>query len=621
MEKESILEKIISKYTLQNIFDYVKEENFKFKLFVYSKKLQKKLDLKLFDYQNIYLKNRINLFDFLSDYNKKEEGYPKNYDKKGLTNKFSSTLNKLKLKEENITDYIINFFKNYEKKENDEIYIDFYSPFFDLLSKEEYFWKKFIIPISSQFINKNDLKNDYKSFFNKINKLNINYSLLFLYINENNINYLKELGINFNQIKKFIASPTDSSEIIMVDNKKDFNDFLKILFSFDNINNLNYLKIHISGNQHRIKLNIIESLNNFKCLEYLYLAGIDLESTFIINLPNLKKLGISGCDKITFFDNPNLEQLYINESGIDNPKSLLKFPKLEKCEFYSWRDTDIKRYNSIIDLSILGNLKIFAGEAQDFLKLDNVSLESCSILSNYDSNIEIEKEVIEKIISIKSLKNVRLILKKINSDEISKIQGENNSINKLEINFKENKNDLNILNFQNKLINLSELKIILPFVNNTRASTNLKIEENLNCKVNTIEINGDSKNIILYCGPYENLVKVDIYINCDIVNYKTIFPIFDNNCKTIFKSLNYFKLIHNSFGYNVSLDILNNIYNNIDKMPKLKYFEMYCFSKDIDESFYNKLNKKIMSLNLEFIKIEIVKDLFGRKKYVINSNK
>ena len=138
---------------------------------------------------------------------------------------------------------------------------------------------------------------------------------------------------------------------------------------------------------------------------------------------------------------------------------------------------------------------------------------------------------------------------------------------------------------------------------------------------NTIEIDGDNNNIILYCGPYENLVKVDISINWDIVNYKTIFTIFDNNCKTIFKSLNYFKLIHNDFGYNVSLDILNNIYNNMDKMPKLKHFEIYCFSKDIAESFYNKLNKKIMSLYLEFIKIEIVKDLFGCEKFLINLNK
>ena len=257
MEKKSILEKIKSKYNLENIFDYVKDENFKFKLFVYSKKLQKKFDLKLLDYKNIYLKNRINLFEFLSDYNKKE-GYPKNFDKKELTNKFNSTLNKLKLKEENITDYIINFFKNYEKKENDEIYIDIYSPFFDLLSKELYFWKKFIIPIISEFIDKNKLKNDYISFFNKINKLNINFSLLFLYINENNINYWKELGINFNQIKKFIASPINSSEFILVENKKDFNDFFKILFSFDNINNFNYLKMHIFGNQDKIKLNKIE---------------------------------------------------------------------------------------------------------------------------------------------------------------------------------------------------------------------------------------------------------------------------------------------------------------------------------------------------------------------------
>ena len=67
MEKKSILEKIKSKYILENIFDYVKDENFKFKLFVYSKRFQKKFDLKLLDYKNIYLKNRINLFEFLSN--------------------------------------------------------------------------------------------------------------------------------------------------------------------------------------------------------------------------------------------------------------------------------------------------------------------------------------------------------------------------------------------------------------------------------------------------------------------------------------------------------------------------------------------------------------------------
>ena len=59
----------------------------------------------------------------------------------------------------------------------------------------------------------------------------------------------------------------------------------------------------------------------------------------------------------------------------------------------------------------------------------------------------------------------------------------------------------------------------------------------------------------------------------------------------------------------------------MDKMPKLKHFEMYCFSQDIDESFYKKLNEKIMPLNLEFIKIEIVKDLFRGEKFLINSNK
>ena len=42
--------KITSKFALRNIFEYIKDDNFKLKLVVHSKELQKKLDITLFDY-------------------------------------------------------------------------------------------------------------------------------------------------------------------------------------------------------------------------------------------------------------------------------------------------------------------------------------------------------------------------------------------------------------------------------------------------------------------------------------------------------------------------------------------------------------------------------------------
>ena len=45
MNNEKLLEKISSNYIFENIFDYISNEKFKFKIFVHSKLFQKKLDL------------------------------------------------------------------------------------------------------------------------------------------------------------------------------------------------------------------------------------------------------------------------------------------------------------------------------------------------------------------------------------------------------------------------------------------------------------------------------------------------------------------------------------------------------------------------------------------------
>ena len=51
----TILAKIKSIYILDILFDYIKEENFKYKLFVHSKKYQKILKINLLDYKKIIL--------------------------------------------------------------------------------------------------------------------------------------------------------------------------------------------------------------------------------------------------------------------------------------------------------------------------------------------------------------------------------------------------------------------------------------------------------------------------------------------------------------------------------------------------------------------------------------
>jgi len=54
MNNKSILKKIKSKYIYKIIFDYINNENFKFKLFNYSKYFKNILGLKLFDYKEKY---------------------------------------------------------------------------------------------------------------------------------------------------------------------------------------------------------------------------------------------------------------------------------------------------------------------------------------------------------------------------------------------------------------------------------------------------------------------------------------------------------------------------------------------------------------------------------------
>ena len=62
------MEKISSNYVLNEIFNYIENKEFKLKLLIYSKLLQKKLKINISDYLNNYL-DKLNLeLDYLLDY-------------------------------------------------------------------------------------------------------------------------------------------------------------------------------------------------------------------------------------------------------------------------------------------------------------------------------------------------------------------------------------------------------------------------------------------------------------------------------------------------------------------------------------------------------------------------
>ncbi len=108
--------------------------------------------------------------------------------------------------------------------------------------------------------------------------------------------------------------------------------------------------------------------------------------------------------------------------------------------------------------------------------------------------------------------------------------------------------------------------------------------------------NQRANNIILYCNSFENLKEFDLESENEIINLKNI-PFFDKDCNIIFNSLTHFKFSENS-KYVMNIDILNNLYNNIDKnkFPNLTEFNVLS-SFNQGNMFYKKFIGKIISIN------------------------
>ena len=200
MESKTILEKVKSQYILQIIFEYINNYNFKYDLIKYSKFWQTKFGIGKNYYQALYF-NKIDM-NFTNYFNK----YilcPDVYDKNILNKNLEDDLTKYKIKLDVLKEYINEQIKIPNLKEKYEYFINIYSPFFDEISKSEFFEQKFCLPINIKTIKKHNLKKDYSLAMQKLNKSNLKYPAIeFIYKNGEDVNYFNELKLNFKFIKK-----------------------------------------------------------------------------------------------------------------------------------------------------------------------------------------------------------------------------------------------------------------------------------------------------------------------------------------------------------------------------------------------------------------------------------
>ena len=596
-----LLDKISSKYLLLKIFEYIKKERI-LKLFAHSKKYIEKLGL-LFHYQYNYLKvTGINLFYFYYLTFSIVDG---KINKEILNNRFKEDIKDLDININFTPEFLINFHNEFIKHFSCNYNIDIYSPLFENLSKTALI-NEFSIIIQMNIIKKSNFFDDYISTFKKLNEIKSNYSsILFKYENLNDINYLNKFNINFSQIKmlhisdsKYSTGSFRSKDKIKHD-EKSFNSLTTIFTHNDIKNNLIYLHLD-SYDTIEIKNNLFEPLNDFKVLKSLSLNHFVFENSFFLKIKDLLDLELIFCENISFENCClNLIKLRLNDSHIITPKSLLQLPNLKSCDLCYYSKIN---YNILIDFKSLKKLEKFSAHGKYFLDLENNSLNVAECYFN-DINDTISKNILNKLISFKYLNNLYLNSFNMNINEISKIEGSNNSIVYLLIENQKKDGEINLDFLQKKFPNL--LSFYLKNCHFNHDLMDLEIKENKNCKINDIVIDckfGQNKKIKMFCQSYETLKYLGIYIEkiCDL---KKVIPIFNEKCEIKFNSLIIFSFI--SEEYETNFDVLKNIYNNIDKMPILRKIIINCFCSEVNEEFYAKFVEKILSLNLDSCEIKI----------------
>ena len=574
MENQGIIDKIKSVYIIKNIFNFIKNSNFQLKLFIYSKYFQNKLNIKLIDYKEQYLKKlkfNLELYLYSKEQKNKVDLLKQKYNKFLSDNKlnkeiFEDILYEV-LESKQIKDIdeeeVNNINKDYDKK------ININSPLFERISKTKMFEKNLSIYISQK-----KSKNDYIKIFDKLNESNIKYSSIFYDIYYNAMdenNYLKELNINYNNIKKLtlnIKYDIDYEEDILYENNKDF---FETFFSFNNIqNNLIYLNIDFDEENY-LTSELFENINDFKSLKYLYICNFNFDNNFIIKIINLKLLYCEKCSNITISDTfcQKLEILNFIDNNISNIKHLenVNLKELKELNLYNNNISDIKILEKI-KFDKLKILNLSGNNISDINSLVNANLKELKDLNLYNN----------KIIDINALENAKF-------DQLTILNFGSNKIS-----------DINILENVN-LIELKELKLYKNKISDIKVLEILKFDR---LEILDLSYNEISDINILEHANLKKLKELDLSSN-KISDIKVFEKVKFEKLKKLNLRWNNISDINILENVNLKeLEILNlscNNISNIDVLEKLKLYKL----EVLDLSF-NKIPDKY---NLEKVKFEV----------------
>ena len=171
------------------------------------------------------------------------------------------------------------------------------------------------------------------------------------------------------------------------------------------------------------------------------------------------------------------------------------------------------------------------------------------------------------------------------------IHGENTSLNKLNVSYYNDNYDACALNkLLKKFKNLNDFDLYISSLNDKK-KIKIDIRENTDYKIDKIRgCSGGTKDILIYCNSFENLISLNIKLNYEILNTIEL-PLF-NNKKIVYKSLRDFSFNYFESKNDFTLEILNNLNINIDNAPNLENFFIKCISKSIDKKTYFNFIKK-----------------------------
>ena len=411
MKGQKLIDKIKSQYILKGILNYAKDTNFTFKLFIHSKRHQKRLSINLVIYKENYLKSLG--FD-INSYLIKEENLSQKYNNFLLEN----GLNKEKF--EKIIYDVMNEEDSRIIKEDFETKICIDSPLFDLISKTKNFENNYTIFISQPYIDEYKLKNDYIAFFNRLNGSNIQYSSIYYKFKEiNKINYLKEFNIDFNKIRRItlICDKNDNTK-----NSEKNKCISEAFFSFDNINNnLIYLKMKI--NLRSINPKLFQPINGFKSLNYLFIERIRFYKMFRIKTNNLKIISCKYCSNVNIVNSENKKELKLdlfNKNNISDIKVLentkLEILNLERCATVKdLKNIENINFKNLIELNLTDNgiVDINSLVKMNLEKLEKLNMRMNIMLSDISALEKVKFKGLQElnlscnyIFEIKTLKKV-----------------------------------------------------------------------------------------------------------------------------------------------------------------------------------------------------------------------